>query len=306
MRLLYLIWQLYPRCVLATYMGNVGHLMQHWTLCEILRIAADNNVPGISFIDAHAMAPWATERKRNNRNDRNDRNDPFNQVRNNLPQGGSDYERTWQGLVPEQDRPHGYPNSAAFVHFLLEDLWNINYSMLLCEKECRTADEIQGWLFAIRRLPNCQQARLFHGDWRDRFRRGLMTPAELGLPDNSLTLVSFDPYSYRIAQPPRLEPDDGWLYAVDLTLVHETLEHIGGPTIIQLSTYGLGGAAHLDQVAQAVDATLQNGQDGSFNRIARVQEGDNMMSLIYTRQVGWEDQQLAGLPDAYAAWRGGN
>ena len=283
---------------MASYMGNVGHLMQHWTLCEILRIAADNNVPGLSFIDAHAMAPWATERGRNNQQS--------NQVRNNLPQGASSYERAWQGLVPEQDRPHGYPNSAAFVHFLLEDLWNINYSMLLCEKECRTADEIRGWLFAIRRSPNCQEARLFHGDWRDRFRRGLMPPGELGLPDNSLTLVSFDPYSYRIDPPQMPETDDGWLYAVDLTLVRETLEHIGGPTIIQLSTYGLAGAARLGQVAQAVDAALQNGQDGNFNRIAQVQEGKNMMSLIYTRQVGWGDQQLAGLPDAYAAWRGGN
>ena len=280
---------------MATYKGNVGHLMQHWTLCEILRIAAENNVPGLNFIDAHAMAPWATERDQPNQQ--------FNRVRDNLPQGGSVYEQAWQGLVPEQSRIDGYPNSAAFVHFLLEELWNTNYSMLLCEKECRSADEILGWLFAVRRSPNCHQAKLFHGDWRDRFRRGLTPPLELGLPDNSPTLVSFDPYSYRIAPPPP-EHDDGWLYEADLNLVRESLAGIGGPTIIQLSTYGGGNNPH-DQVAQAVNAILQNGQGGghgNFEMIARVTEGNQMRSLVYTRNVDWGNQ-LIDLPDAYEMWR---
>ena len=283
---------------MATYKGNVGHLMQHWTLCEILRIAANNNVPGLSFIDAHAMAPWATERDRNNQQ--------FNRVRDNLPQRGSAYELAWQGLVPERERTQGYPSSAAFVHFLLEDFWNTNYSMLLCEKECRSADEIRGWLFAIRRFPNCHQARLFHGDWRDRFRRGLTPPLESGLANNSMTLVSFDPYSYRIAPPPP-EHDDGWLYEVDLNLVCESLEYIDGPTIIQLSTYGGGRAPH-DQVTQAVNAIFQNGQGGehgNFEMIAQVIEDEGMMSLIYTRNIDWAEQ-LGLLPAAYLAWRGRN
>ncbi len=125
------------------YKGNVGHLMQHWTLCEILRKAAENGVPGLSFVDAHAMAPWGTER------DLNDAQ--FNQVRDHLHRQDSPYERAWQGLVPERARGDGYPKSASFVHFLLEEVWNTKYSMLLCEKECRSADEIRGWLFAVRR-----------------------------------------------------------------------------------------------------------------------------------------------------------
>ena len=281
---------------MATYKGNIGHLMQHWTLCEILRIAAKNNVPGLSFVDAHAMAPWATER--------DGRNQEFNRVRDNLPRGDSAYELAWQGLVPEQERTHGYPNSAAFVYFLLEDLWNANYSMLLCEKECRSADEIRGWLFAIRKSPNCHQAKLYHGDWRDRFRRGLTPPSELGQPDNSLTLVSFDPYSYKIAPPPP-EHDDGWLYDADLNLVCESLEYFGGPTIIELSTYGGSKATPHDQVTQAVNAILQNGQgggQGNFEMIAQVKEGDRMMSLIYTRNVDWGNQ-LTDLPTAYRRWR---
>ncbi len=57
-----------------------------------------------------------------------------------------------------------------------------------------------------------------------------MPPLELGLPDNSLTLVSFDPYSYRIDQP-QYEPDDGWLYETDLLLVRESLARINGLSI---------------------------------------------------------------------------
>ena len=44
---------------MSTYMGNAGHLMQHWTLCKVLSIA-NNHVTGLNYIDAHAMAPWAT------------------------------------------------------------------------------------------------------------------------------------------------------------------------------------------------------------------------------------------------------
>ena len=49
---------------MCAYAGNVGHLMQHWTLCKLLVIACRHNVPGLNFIDAHAMAPLATDRRR--------------------------------------------------------------------------------------------------------------------------------------------------------------------------------------------------------------------------------------------------
>ncbi len=47
---------------MSTYKGNVGNLMQHWTLCELLSIAGESEVTGLSFIDAHAMVPLARER----------------------------------------------------------------------------------------------------------------------------------------------------------------------------------------------------------------------------------------------------
>ena len=45
---------------MTTYKGNSGHLMQHWTLCELVNIADNQGVPGLNFIDAHAMAPSAS------------------------------------------------------------------------------------------------------------------------------------------------------------------------------------------------------------------------------------------------------
>ena len=45
------------------YKGNFGNLMQHWTLCEILRIA-NNHARGLNYIDAHAMAPWLPSAQR--------------------------------------------------------------------------------------------------------------------------------------------------------------------------------------------------------------------------------------------------
>ena len=43
------------------YKGNKGNLMQHWTLCDVLRIAQRHH-SALNYIDAHAMAPLATRR----------------------------------------------------------------------------------------------------------------------------------------------------------------------------------------------------------------------------------------------------
>ena len=103
------------------------------------------------------------------------------------------------------------------------------------------------------------------------------------------------------------EPDDGWLYAVDLNLVYERLAAIDGPTIIQLSTYGGGNNPH-DQTIQQVNAILQNGQGGgrgTFDMIAPVIEDDRMMALIYAGEVDWANR-MDGLPATYTTWRNGN
>ena len=81
--------------LMCSYKGNVGHLMQHWALCELLNIAG-KHTSGLNFIDAHAMAPWATRRgpKKNTRDYK-----LFDRVLDGLPGQDSAYERAWHSLI---------------------------------------------------------------------------------------------------------------------------------------------------------------------------------------------------------------
>ena len=102
---------------MGTYMGNVGHLIQHWTLCELLAAANRYDTPGLNYIDAHAMAPWATTPK--------ELKPEFSRVRNALPGQRSVCEEAWHRLSDQRDP--GYPSSGAFVR----EVWEGAYSLLL-------------------------------------------------------------------------------------------------------------------------------------------------------------------------------
>ena len=171
---------------MGTYMGNVGHLLQHWTLCEILA-AALPHCSGLNYIDAHAMAPWATQCAGPNGEPR----EPdviFRSVKDDLHLRGSHYEQAWDQLW-DRKGPDGYPSSAAFVRKIWSDYGP--YSVLLCEIDPGAADAISQW---IRPGEGC----LFRGDWLQRFgqERGLPGPSDADLEAGSLTLVSFDPDMY--------------------------------------------------------------------------------------------------------------
>ena len=188
---------------MGTYKGNVGNLMQHWTLCEVLQIA-NAQADGLSFIDSYAMAPWATECTSPDQK--------FESVKNGLPGKESAYERAWYGLF-QRKQQKGYPNSSAFVR----EIWKHKYSLVLCERDLQTAEEIEDWLLETRKSPRCNEAILFRGDWRERFVNELPNPSAAGLPEGSLTMVSFDPTIYSsIYSPVRRRAT--YLYRVDLGL----------------------------------------------------------------------------------------
>ena len=168
--------------MVTTYKGNVGHLMQHWTLCELLDLAKRHHhpTPGLNYIDAHAMAPLAIK------NENKGNTAPFITVRDRLSQSSrSTYERAWYELEPTK----GYPNSAAFVI----KLWEGKFSLLLCEINAQTNAELKPWLQSVRKSKRCKRADLFQGDWRERFKCKLPSPSATELADGWLTLVSFDP-----------------------------------------------------------------------------------------------------------------
>ena len=265
---------------MGTYKGNAGHLMQHWTLCELLTAAGRHDTPGLNYIDAHAMAPLARVREKANR-----RFDIVQQrVQVCLPDPHFAYEHAWHHLKPNE----GYPNSAAFVR----EVWKGQVSMLLCETDECTVTDLKAWVHGRAR------AEIAEGDWRDRFDKGLPSPSKVGLPDGSLTLVSFDPDMYDRRRLDARNPRN--LYPGDLELTLRALDRVGGGVLIQLSTYSRGRGNENPQpaVIDSVDAILM---EGGFTLASVVRLNGNMMSLVYALNVAWW-AQLENLPDRFTRW----
>ena len=271
---------------MSTYMGNEGHLMQHWTLCELLTIATKHNTAGLNFIDAYAMAPLAREKRKE---------DPlFNRVRDGLPGQQSSYERAWHYLAPSV----GYPNSAVFV----EEVWERDFAILLCETDWPTIAELGQWLASVGRLDRCRATELSTGDWRLRFCQELPNPATMCLQGKWLTLVWFDPDWYDNRKTFAKEGNGRKLYKDDIRdRVLPALEPISGRTIIQISTYSKR-SPH-EGVIQEIDS-LMAGTSKPFNRCCAVKASDAMMSLIYARNVpGPWMADLAKLNEKFKDWR---
>ena len=270
---------------MGTYKGNAGNLMQHWTLCELLVIAG-KHTSGLSFIDAHAMAPLASGNK--------GKDDRFARVQTGLPGQGSVYEQAWHHLAPNG----GYPNSAAFV----KKVWEGDFSLLLCEICPSTIEELRPWLKPVQRLARCKSAKPFPGDWRERFAERLPSPSEVGLADGSLTLVSFDPNMYDRHGPPRTPKCEN-MYPRDLCAVVDAVSGVRGGVLMQLSTYSANNANAQKDVLSSADSILVS--RGGYTRAAVVRVNGNMMSLVYARNVSWS-AELADLPCRFKEWISGS
>ena len=264
------------------YKGNRGNLMQHWTLCEVLRIAQRYH-SALNYIDAHAMAPMATCRTGC---------DPaFDAVRDLLANGESAYEKAWHSLTKTRD---GYPNSANFIR----KVWKRRYSLFLCEKDPATYACIKNWLCELEATdPNFACATPRCGDWRSTFAAGLPRPADVGLPDDALTVISFDPYMIS-TRPHRYRTNPGVLYPQDLKRTTEALQGFSGSVLAQLSTYSNNGPTPQESVINLVDAEFNQ---VALEHVATVRVDESMMSLIYTRNVPWSCE-LAHLGQAFRAW----
>ena len=277
---------------MPTYKGNAGHLMQHWTLCEILE-AAGRHTKGLNFIDAYAMAPLATEK---DGIPGRGKDYLFDLAESRLPNLGDlavAYGRAWHQLTSGHCPPRkGYPNSAAFV----EQVWKGDFSMLLCEIDRATCQEIKPWLQRVDDLKQCKATELFCGNWRRRFEKGLPSPTKVKLADGALTLVLFDPNMYnrrRNVAKPRPEI----LYPEDMEMVAGKMESLKGDILIQLSTYSA-----MDNSQPAVTASVNSILvPKGFKLLAKVRIDGNMMSLVYARNVSWADE-LTDLPGRFVEW----
>ena len=277
---------------MPTYKGNAGHLMQHWTLCEIL-VTANKHTDGLNYIDAHAMAPLATEKVGK---PKLGKADIFDRAEGRLCTPGesaSAYERAWYKLTSGHcpKRCKGYPNSAAFV----EQVWKGDFSMLLCEIDRATCVEIKSWLWCVRKLERCKATELFCDDWLSRFEKGLPSPADVGLADGSLTLVSFDPDMYNRNWRKRNSRN---LYPYDLEMAMRAMDGLDGCGLIQLSTYNVNDNNPQGAVISSVNQILVA---NDFQLLAVVPLDRRMMTLVYARNVSWA-YELADLPNRFDKW----
>ena len=138
---------------MPSYKGNVGHLMQHWTLCELLEIAQQQGVPGLNFIDAHAMAPLARTKEPGMISDSTAVEARVQRDHGPGHQWASKYEWAWHHLAPSI----GYPNSAVFV----EKVWRGDFALSLCEVDWPTIAELGSWRDRVRKISAVQKRRDF-------------------------------------------------------------------------------------------------------------------------------------------------
>lgn len=262
---------------MTVFRGNVGNLLQHWVLCEILE-AWKSYANQVDFIDAYSMAPLADERYPEKDLASRRR---FDRVQARLSEERTPYERAWHSLAPRAGR---YPSSAA----LLTELWHGDYSLVLCELEADTARQLRMWADKVDASPACVSIEVAEGDWRDRFRQGFIT-------SGNLVLLSFDPYmiSQRVSSgnPANMDPND-------LELIAAAVSSLDRPLVMQLSTYSANGGNPQPAVLAATDARLE---PAGFERLGVARADGHMMSVLYGRDLGL-GPRLDDLPGRFTSW----
>ena len=145
---------------------------------------------GLCLVDAHAMSPYATRDAKPGQSAR-----VFEVVRRSLPGQGSAYEQAWLELVSQH-----HPTTAMFVRHL----WSGPLSMVLCDIDKATIDDISTWKKGV---PDERSIEPWRGDWARRLRSDV--------PEAAACLVSFDPYM--VIRENASAPTAGHMYPADLS-----------------------------------------------------------------------------------------
>ena len=256
------------------YKGNRGNLLQHWVLAELVTLLREQVGPNaqLCFVDAHAMSPYATRSPKPDSTASD-----FDSVRDRLPGQGTVYEQAWEKLAVEQVE---YPTSAMFVRHL----WHGPLSMVLCETDGPTADDIFEWQRTLRHEPS--EIELHRGDWRRRLREEL--------PRAEAHLVSFDPYMIMGENP--ASSLQGHMYLWDLIRAAASILEIQtGPLLVQLSTYSAQNSPQ-DKIIAIVTWVMAA---VGVELVETVHADGHMMSMILARNVS---QPLKHMNEHFNTW----
>ena len=276
---------------MPVYRGNVGNLLQHWVLCEILQ-HLQNHAEHLTFIDAYSMAPFATERPRID-----ETADLFDYVREHLAEGESLYEKAWHELQMAHATSIGYPNS---VNFLVA-AWRKQYSLLLCEIDTATVHELRDWTDGLTGAERCVSKEVFAGNWRTRFNEGLPLSGDA-------LLFSFDPYMVSRRRAVN-NPVAANVYPEDLDCLPGFVDAVPDPLLMQISTYSANDGSSQEAVIDVVNSSIAaSGLEivavvRPLKKDLRDRNGQ-MMSLVLARNAPWANS-LSLLEDRFHRWQRG-
>ena len=259
---------------MPSYRGNIGNLLQHWVLCELVDCCG-GHWTNLRFVDAYSMAPLATERARPHWS-----SELFDHARDRTKRD-SIYERTWSCLDRDASR---YPNSAAFV----AALWRGQYSMVLCEYDDATVGELRSWKVDRETEPRCGGIEVAAGDWRQRFETAVAAAEPL--------FLSFDPDMFSCSD----ATDDGRkMTRSDLARVTRVVPATGS-VLMQLSTYSANG----DNTQAKVKAVVSSSLNGTgLELLAVVKTDDQMMSMVLGRSCADAMvKRVFTMPERFESW----
>jgi hypothetical protein len=225
----------------------------------------------------------------------------FRRVRERLPGQGSLYEKTWQAIVPDDEKR--YPSSAAFV----DRIWKGRRAYLLCEQSEERAQECGNWLAERDHTGRVFFHEVFPGDWRRRFGIDGQFPRPLAhLKQDKTTervvspdavFVSFDPN--QVCRLRGGQADGFNLYVPEFPAIWDALQPLANrPAVVQISTYDTArGRNSQKDVEDSVKTRQPAGWRGPI--IVRVDK--SMMSLLFWSQAA-TGIGLDGLPGRFDDW----
>ncbi len=250
------------------FKANVGNLMQHWVLCEILEVLK-RQFNNLLYIDAYAMAPFSIP-KLIEKPERNTTRRLFEEVRDRLPGQKSLYELLWLEAITHSDgqNKEKYPSSTVFVYNFWKRRLNRKLILLLCEICPSKAEEIKTW------LSNNQidENSLSRGDWRIKFREPISSA------DSHVILISFDPNMYNYNEGEKwseknMYPNDLNYWGIESDL----------PMIVQLSSYA---NVHIKDGQLIAESDIKKRMANiGFLDCCCVKANKEMMSLIFWRKT---------------------
>lgn len=269
--------------------GNRGNLMQHWTLCECL-FHLQSQFKTLHFVTTHSMAPWAIP----------NREDSEGNCRSVFMRAGARlstidapcrFEMAWKRLSVGNGFP--YPSSALFA----AEEWKGSLSVIVCEADPRTADEIDGWLALPQQQSRFQHSTLLRGDWRS----SISNPLFLRTPTECL-YIEMDPMRYDTrVQADRNSTEPASLYPDDVDLLVQTLAITKVPVVLQISSFSnQRNFMPLDSQRQSLVSVLQT---GGFSLSAEVRVMQQMASFVFTR--GCQLPPDVALGSSFNDWIGG-